>query len=162
NAPSGTIVARDGVLLQAASLDTALPTQPGAHAIVVRAPGRQEQRFDLTMAEGEARELEVAPGPSAAPPPVPPEATTTTSDTPAPASSASSSSSSSSGVPWRTIGLVTAGAGVIGVGIGSVLALEARADRCPDNVCADQAAKSKHLGARANAQRATVAFAVGG
>ena len=61
-APPGTRVERDGVELGAASLDTALPVDPGDHRVVVRAPGHADREFRVKLAAGEARALDVAPG----------------------------------------------------------------------------------------------------
>lgn len=61
-APSGTRVERDGVELGGASLDTPLPVDPGAHRVVVRAPGHADAEFRVTLSSGESRELVVVPG----------------------------------------------------------------------------------------------------
>jgi hypothetical protein len=65
NAPSGTSVRRDQVALGAASLDTPLPVDPGQHRIEVTAPGRPVRPYQVTVAEGESRTLEVDAAPVA-------------------------------------------------------------------------------------------------
>ena len=154
-APSGTVVARDGVELREASLDTALPVEPGPHTVLVRSPGRLDQRADVTLVEGEVKQIDVAPGaPVAAPAPA-------TAPTPAAAPPKAAPVEPSSG-PWRTVGLVTMGVGAAGVVVGAALAISANAAKCPNNVCATEADKSRHLDARSRANVATVAFAAGG
>jgi hypothetical protein len=96
-APREATVTRDGVELGAGSLGAALPVDPGQHTITVAAPGRAKQSFPASIREGEAKQIEVGPGP-----PLPP---------------------GGGGVPpqpgrgplW-TIGFVSAGIGVAGVG----------------------------------------------
>jgi hypothetical protein len=61
-AVKNTIVERDGLALGPASLGVALPLDPGPHDIVVKAPGRAARRYHFVLAEGEQRELVVAPG----------------------------------------------------------------------------------------------------
>ncbi len=60
--PPGTVVLRDGVALEAASLGTPLPIDPGPHAIAVRSPSRQESHFFTTLVEAEHKELALHPG----------------------------------------------------------------------------------------------------
>jgi hypothetical protein len=55
-------VRRDGVSLGAASLDTALPVDPGDHVVVVEAPGTRAAEFRAHVAEGENTQLAVAVG----------------------------------------------------------------------------------------------------
>lgn len=61
--PSGTTVERDGAALGPASLGEALPLDPGAHVVIVRAPERQPHHYDLTIVAGEQRELLITAGP---------------------------------------------------------------------------------------------------
>lgn len=61
-APDGTKVVRDGVELGAASLGSALPVDPGAHSVVVRAPGRKDQKTDIVLKEGQSESLTVSAG----------------------------------------------------------------------------------------------------
>jgi hypothetical protein len=60
--PEGTRVQRDKVELGAASLGTPLPVDPGAHLVVVRAPGRAEARYSVTVREGEVKEVALTAG----------------------------------------------------------------------------------------------------
>jgi PEGA domain len=114
-APPGSRVTRDGVLLGAVSLDTPLPLDPGAHRVVVRAAGYEERSYDVAVSEAETKEIDVAPGGKIelAEPPRAPEGAA------GPAASATASG------PWRTIGLVTAGVGAVGLGVGAVYGVQA-------------------------------------
>jgi hypothetical protein len=66
-------VHRDDVELANGSLGASLPVDPGAHRVVVRAPGFEPLTLDVTLAEAEARDLHVpALSPRArTPPPAP-------------------------------------------------------------------------------------------
>jgi hypothetical protein len=55
-------VLRDGTMLGSVSLGTPLPTNPGKHTVVVRAEGRIERTYEVSLAEGEQQQLAVSPG----------------------------------------------------------------------------------------------------
>jgi hypothetical protein len=55
-------VRRDGVSLGSASLDTALPVDPGEHVVIVEAPGTHAAEFRARVSEGESAVLAVTPG----------------------------------------------------------------------------------------------------
>lgn len=55
-------VMRDGVELEGLSLGSSLPVNPGLHMVTVRAEGRADARYEVTLAKGEQRSLVVAPG----------------------------------------------------------------------------------------------------
>lgn len=65
-APPGAVVARDGVELGAASLDTALPVDAGDHRITVRAPGHAPREVTVHIEDGQSRTVECEAGPAAA------------------------------------------------------------------------------------------------
>jgi hypothetical protein len=98
-APPGSRVFRDGVELRGASLDTALPVDPGAHRLEVRADGRETSTVQIQIAEREKRTQTVAAGAELA------------------ESSAAGSTGSSS---KRTWGYVLGGVGIAGIGVGAV------------------------------------------
>jgi hypothetical protein len=56
------VVRRDGVVLGAASLETALPVDPGEHTVIVEAPGTQSALFTSQVGAGEHASLEVKLG----------------------------------------------------------------------------------------------------
>ena len=66
SAPAGTRVERDGVELGAASLESALPVDPGNHRLRVSAPGHETREFSIALNEGEQKSLDVSPGPPSA------------------------------------------------------------------------------------------------
>ncbi len=55
-------VMRDDVLMVPGSLGVSLPVDLGKHVIVVTAPGRQEMRYEMAIAEGDDKELSVSSG----------------------------------------------------------------------------------------------------
>jgi hypothetical protein len=70
--PAGAEVARDGTVLGGISLGIALPVDPGAHTLVVRAPGHADASTLVTLREGEDREVVVTAGPEASAAPIAP------------------------------------------------------------------------------------------
>jgi hypothetical protein len=104
-APAGTKVIRDAAELAPGSLDTPLPIDPGAHEVIVKAPDREDRRFEFTVAERETKRLELEPGPPT-PPPTPTQ--------PEPGMS-----------PMRLSGIIVGGVGIVGLAaaIGTGLAL---------------------------------------
>jgi tetratricopeptide (TPR) repeat protein len=94
-APADTRVWRDGVALGHASLGTPLPVDPGVRSISASAPGFASKSFEILVAEGQSRSIEVFPGESLRP---------------APRRSAARETSSRSTVGWALIGAGTAGA----------------------------------------------------
>ena len=61
-APPGTRVMQDNVELSQGDLDALLPVDPTPHVIVVTAPGRNDRRYEVKVAEGERETLTVEPG----------------------------------------------------------------------------------------------------
>jgi hypothetical protein len=102
--PAGTHVTRDGVPLGAGSVGATLPVDPGTHTVAVSAPGYAPRSYEVTLADGQAKELSVEPGLKLPDEPLAPPPSRT----------------------QKTAALVTAGAGVVGIAVGStfgVLAL---------------------------------------
>jgi hypothetical protein len=69
-APKDTRIEIDGTSLGKASLDTPLPVDPGKRQLAVSAPGYGVRTFEIELANGEEKSLEIAPGrplPQAAP-----------------------------------------------------------------------------------------------
>lgn len=157
-APSGTVVTRNGVTLNAPSLGVALPTDPGKQTVTARAPGYAERTFTLEVAERETKEMEVAPGEQLPPPPEPPP---TAVPQPAPVPPAPEQSSS----PLPFIGLGAAGVGVVGLGVATALYFSARSQRddahCLENICEDAASADKLRDAARTGNLAT-GFAIAG
>jgi hypothetical protein len=62
SAASGVTVQLDGASLDAESLRTPKRVDPGDHTVVVRAPGRTEQRSIMRLAPAESREVDLTVG----------------------------------------------------------------------------------------------------
>lgn len=113
--PPGTKVARDGLLLGEASLNTPLPVDPGEHTIRVEAPGFVTWETTVEAFAGKRASV-VVPDLERAPE-APPASEgsdgggATTPDAPIPA-----------GGDYRTVGLVVGGVGVASLAIGAVFA----------------------------------------
>jgi hypothetical protein len=57
--PAGLEIQRDEVVLSKAALNYALPVDPGSHVYLVRAPGLIERKYEVTLREGESRQLDI-------------------------------------------------------------------------------------------------------
>lgn len=117
-------IRRDGVPVQQAELGSPIPVDPGEHVIEAVAPGKQPWSSKVQVGADAAKvsvdipKLE-AHGDGQAPAVVAP-ATTTTTVTEPPADKPASSWSGQ-----RTAAVITAGAGVVGIGIGAFFGLQA-------------------------------------
>ncbi len=156
---SDLAIRRDGDLVGAAQLDTPLPLDPGPHAVVATADGQRfEKRFDLG-AEGSTVHVEVpafgaAPVVSAPPPAPPKDDNDVTPSRP--------------GHTQRVLGVVTAGVGVLGIGVGTFFGLRSMSKRsdanaeCNDaNYCTDAGIRARNDAITAG-NVATVGFIAGG
>jgi len=130
NAPAAAQVLRDDVPLEAASLGSALPTNPGEHVIVVKLAGHDDAQYKVKLADGDNQALPIAVGPAAgteasSPPPPPPAQT---APLPTLALAAPTSPSKADALPatgwWtapRKTGAILGAVGVVGIGGGSAL-----------------------------------------
>jgi hypothetical protein len=163
-APTTTMVQRDGVMLEGASLDNALPVDPGHHVIVASADGYASKTFTIDLKESEKQRIEVTPG-EKLPEPVKTPTSSTIVSTSSTTSDAPRSSSST-----RTWGYVIGGLGVVGLGIGTVygfVALSKNSESksngaCDANNFCDAAGKAARDDARRAGNISTFAFVVGG
>jgi serine/threonine-protein kinase len=152
-----------------------VPVDPGDQAIEARAPGRKPFSATVRVGEQAARAsvsvpvLEVdptsaapeaaaaAPAPAAAAPPA----------SSAPAALPAADEETSQGLDRRTIGLIVGGAGIVGLGIGTVFGLRAigknsdAEEYCPDGDRCFPQAESLTNEARNAATVANVAFGLG-
>jgi hypothetical protein len=161
DAPPGTTVARNGVLLQAAALGIALPVDPGEYVIVTNAPGAEEHSVSVSIALGEAKRvpLEVGLSPSA------PKAPSDDGATPNPSVNTPSDEPSSKH-PSYAPAYVTGAIGITGIGVGAVTGILVFGKKtivkneCVGTTCTqaglDAASSAKQLATVSN-----VAFAVG-
>jgi hypothetical protein len=134
DAPAGTVVLRDGVEVGAVSLRIELPIDVGRHVVVARGGGFERQ-YEVTLAEGESKQIEVTPiggkalagaaksvektadQPNTAP--TPPGDTKPTSSFRVEGPQGDRVDEGEGGATQRTIGYVAIGAGVIGLGVGA-------------------------------------------
>lgn len=141
----------------------AVAVDPGAHRLLVSAPGMQE--VNASVAIGERQQLDV-PVHLEAPVGTGATAPGATSRAAMPALVGQRAASRAS--PWRTVGLVTAGVGIVALGVGAAFGLVARSENdqsnssgCHGNDCtADAAAMRREALNSANVS--TVAFVAGG
>lgn len=166
---AGMVVKRDGQPTAEAVWGSAVPVDSGKHTIEASAPGRrpftQEVLLNMpgatvivnvpvlapenavlpTPSPGTSGASPVGSSPAAAPPTGRLEVTKSSplsSDTPLPPAADSRPANSGSG--QRTIGLIVGGAGVIGFGVGTVIALGAKSKYddaskyCVGNVCTQE------------------------
>jgi hypothetical protein len=172
--PAGVEVLLDGKPVPASAPTAWLGVDPGVHTLLVRAGERTCASISATLAEAEARTIDIhpvtwtclsetapatagdtsAPQPPPAPPSPPPQA-----ETPSPPAAAHTG---------RWAGVAIAAAGVVAVGVGGAFALSAKgsydsvASQCnPMNYC-DTSAYNTRNSARSQADVATVIMAAGG
>jgi hypothetical protein len=146
--PADAQVYRDEVLLGRVSLSTPLPTNPGEHKISVRAPGHEDWKYSLKLAERDSQLLTVNVGPVSKTPAKPAaDAKPDALATPAPATvlaapaTASSSGPStpppdsdgdaphgSTGTVQRVLGIVTGGLGLASFGVAALYWQKAATD----------------------------------
>jgi len=160
--PAETVIRLDAVELGPAGLGVPLAVEPGAHALQASAPHKVTWSASVeTKADGATTAvtippLEDAPTPALAPAPAP---TPALALAPAPAPPPPSS-------PWRNTGLVTAGVGIVAVGVGTAFGIAAMNQRndaaCPGNVCPDEGSASTLRGAKTSADVSTALFIAGG
>lgn len=140
----GVKVSMDGAPLLEKIDGRSVDVDPGTHTFAFEASDGTKGEKQVVVAEGEkGKRIAVTLG---SPAPTPAAAT------------AREPVTTSSGPPWKTIGLVTAGVGVVGLAVGSVFGAMA-AGGCSNSVCATQADKNK---AGTNADLSTGFFVAGG
>jgi len=122
------VVRRDGVVLGAASLETALPVDPGEHTVIVEAPGTQSALFTSQVGTGEHASLEVKLG----------TISTTTAQA---AKDTAPQTSTSAAHPSHTAAYVAGSVGVAGVITGVIaglIVLDKKStvnSNCVGNIC---------------------------
>lgn len=152
--PSPTVtVTRDGAVVGRASFGVAVPVDAGSHTIVVRGPGLKPATYDVTLRDGETRELAVnavddTPSATAALAPPPPAASASTS-------------------PRAIVGWTILGAGGAGFVLGAVFggvalsASSASDSLCTDGVCRTMGAVQDHERAKAFALATDITLGFG-
>jgi hypothetical protein len=155
---SGLEIKRDGTAIGRALWGTAIAVDPGSHVIEVTAPGKKPWQTTAKVEGDKASIVVTIPpledAPAAAPPPV---GETMTAD------------ASSAGASRRTLGIVVAGVGVVGLGVGTAFALKAKSsnddslthcDPIDKNSC-DQQGVDQRTNARSAGNIATVSVGLG-
>lgn len=138
DAPAGATVRRDGIEQGPASLGEEIPVDSGRHVVEAVAPGYASRRYEIDLAEGMHGSLAVAPGaglPGSRPLPDSPTLARSPSPTPR---------------PLATAGVLTAGAGLVALGIGTAFGLAAlgkRGDLLADPHCTRAGACDSEAGA---------------
>jgi hypothetical protein len=138
-APKDSSVRDGGVDLGSAAFGVALPVEPGAHELVVAAPGFAARTFQVQLSEGQTQAVTVSPGPANAAAPAAPAAMAPVFHGENPDKTRAAAPSGSS---TRTLGFVLGGVGVAGLGVGALAGLlelgkqHAVDDHCqPDKSC---------------------------
>jgi len=172
-APRDTSVRRDDVDLGASNFDSPMPVDPGRHGIVATARNHNPRTFSVDLKEGEQKTVEVGPGAeteaSSSGPPIP----TMSPTAPAPGAAdgqpppASVESRATSQSALQPIGLVTAGLGVVGLGVGGFFGLQAMSKKSDagcsaDKVCPNDAAANTFRDATSDGNLSTIFFVAGG
>lgn len=133
----GLVVQRDGIALEPSAWGVPIPVDPGGHEVRASAPGKRgwsatvELRTDgasSTVTVPALEDVPAAPPPAASPSPV------------APSSPAAAPPPAPFWTPQRIVGATLAGAGVIGIAVGSGLGLVAHSkyQDAVDNDCPGQ------------------------
>ncbi|MGD0524228.1 MAG: hypothetical protein ABSE49_03735 [Polyangiaceae bacterium] len=158
--PADAVIRLDAVELGPAGLGVPFAVEPGPHALQASAPRKTTWSTTVeTKADGATTavtipRLEDLPAPPPVAPPPPRDAVIVPAPLPP------------SPGPWRTTGLVTAGAGVVAAAFGAafgVVAMNQRNDAgCPENVCPNEGSASTLRGAKSSADVSTALFIAGG
>lgn len=165
----GLVVKRDGVAVGKPAWGSASPVDPGEHVIEATAPGKKPWKSAVTIgatADNQSVKipaLEEESGAARAVSPSAPAAATT-------GEAGVEPGAASEGFPLRTVGLVTLGAGIVGLGVGTIFALRAsslNSDSKTDNHCdannlCDPTGLEKRNDAISAANVATIGFVAGG
>jgi hypothetical protein len=157
-------VSRDGEPVGRPAWGTPIPVDPGSHSVQASAPGRRSWQGQAQV-EGAAAKVSIEV------PALEPETAATPASAAAPATAQpaapEASATSSPGSTQRLIGLVVAGIGLVGIGVGAAFGIVAKSDNdgvggnCNQGVCNQQGLSSLDS-AHTAATVSTVAFAAGG
>lgn len=156
----GLVIRRAGDPVSRAEWGSAVPVDPGPIPIEASAPGKRPWQRTVTADQpGQTIDAELGALPS--------------SDSLAPDTSAAPPEEDA-GVPagssggLRTVGLVVAGVGVVGLGVGGYFGLQAMSKKkdadghCDGSACRDQAGVDLRRDARSAGTISTIAFVAGG
>jgi hypothetical protein len=168
---AGLEVRRGDVKLEANSLGSKIPTDPGTHEITVSAPGHEPVTLSVTLAAKGDQQTITVPAlveakDAAVPPAQPHVASSGTTTTPAdqPTGAVRHDAGQGSG---RTLGLIVGGAGIVAIGVGATFGLlsmssyDEAEERCPSRAGCDQDALDLRDEADVRANVANVGIGVG-
>jgi hypothetical protein len=165
---SAVRVTMDGALLVDHLGAAAVPIDPGEHTFKFEVAGQPPVEKKFVVREGEKnRHLEVAIGGGVAAAPVPAGGAALTA-VPLPSPSTPDQAEGSSWSTQKTFAIVTAGVGVLGVGLGAVFGANAMSkwsdakNQCGTGCDASSPAQASKNDAQSAATLSTVMFAVGG
>ncbi len=154
--PAGLVVKRDGEAVGAAVWGTAIPVDPGPHTVDAEAPDHAPFHQTIEVDKGGAAATVVVPELAAA------------TDHGAGHPGDPQGESSNAGATQRTVGVVVAGAGLVGLGIGAafgLVAINKQNDALKNDCTADRYCNAQGLelsrSAHDAATAANIAFGVG-
>jgi hypothetical protein len=116
--PAGTTITMDGASIETASFASGVLGDPGAHVIDIQAPGRDDRRYEVTLAEGTTLEMTVQAGP--------PRGAFTLDKAGSGAAGTAPEAEHASSTTASTLGWALAGGGLAVVGAGVVTGLLAK------------------------------------
>jgi serine/threonine-protein kinase len=174
----GLEVQRDGEKVRRPLFGNAIPLDPGEHVVSAAAPGRTPWSQKVTVGERASVTVEVPRLEEVAPPPKPepprPEPMPSPRPEPpppavAPAPPPPAAEADDPGKGRRILAYTVGGAGIVGLGVGTVFGLKAKSkhDEAQDghcdshSVCTDQTGVDLTRDARSAGNIATIAFGVG-
>jgi hypothetical protein len=175
-AAPGLQVKRDGVAVDSAEWGTGIPVDPGPHAVEASAPGRKTWTVSVDVAQDGVQASVTVPVLDEAPaeaPPASPAGAATPAATPVSLAGAPPSpdtTAPNTGNAQRIVGAVLAGAGVVGLGVGGLLALGAKnkyddslghCETSNPNLCSPEGLQQRN-DARSEGNVATVFVGAGG
>jgi hypothetical protein len=164
----GLLVRRDGIELGRALWDTAVPVDPGVHAVSATAPGFKEWQVSIDAPAAPGTQTVTVPRLEVAPPEPVATAQPSTAPSPAPPSTPEPPPEFWNG--QRVAGVAVAGAGVASILVGSALGLVAKSKLDQSNAagncnsqdyCSDAGLSLRHS-AEGFATGSTITFVVGG
>jgi hypothetical protein len=116
--PAGATATLDGAVLESSAFARGVLGDPGTRVIELRAPGREDRRYEVTLAEGTTLEVTIVPGP--------PRAEGASKTGASTQGAAGGAESAQPGASTTTLGWALAGGGVAVVGAGVVTGLLAK------------------------------------
>jgi hypothetical protein len=169
----GLRVERDGVVVERAEWGIGIPVDPGLHSVAATATGYKSWTSTVTVTQGAAQQTVVVPPLEAAPEPAsPPTPAPMPAPTPAlaPAAQSAEADTAHAGTSTQKImAWVVAGAGVAGLAVGTVFAVNAKnkysdtlSECLPNNpnLCSSSGVSDRN-DARSMGDVATLAFGLG-